>query len=286
VTETKPRTGLHRRWLLFGASVAAIALIAWAVFHPEFRPDPNAVSAAMLDEFSKTGFKQTRGISAARFEYSRSIDGLTETGSSEQRIVPLNDLLTEKRSIRRTTGLAEEMTGIYVGPFSVVHFYRSKPPVIGDLLPFSLWASSRMTRFVVEEVDKFPGTKGGKLRAKVTYEDQYADGHLLQTESRVLQCTVTNVVAAATILTELSGSAARIECNEDLEADGRKVGPTNPQTWSQGRVSYAHWYIMDNQWSIPSEGEMTIRLHGSDTVRRWTNKVVSFQRNSYDRRSP
>jgi hypothetical protein len=258
----------------------ALVLVGWGVLHPEFRPDANLVSAMMLEEFSKTGFKQTRGISAARFENSQSIDGLTETGISEQRIVPLNELLTEKRTTRRTTGLPEETTGLYVGPLSVVRFHRTKPPVIGDLLPFHLWTSSRMTKFVVEEVDRFPGTKGGKLRAKVTYEDRYADGQLLQTESRLLQCAVTNLVDAATILPGLSGSAARVECQEELEADGRKVGPTNPQTWSQGRVSYTHWYIMDNQWSIPSEGEMAIRLHGSDTIRRWTTKVISFERNS------
>jgi 2-keto-4-pentenoate hydratase len=96
----------------------------------------------------------------------------------------------------------------------------------------------------------------------------------------LLQCAVTNLIDAAAVLPGLSGPAARIECHEELEAQGRKVGPTNPQTWSQGRVSYAHWYVLENRWSIASEGEMPIRLHGSDTIRRWTTKVISFDRNS------
>jgi hypothetical protein len=248
------------------------------LFHPEYRPDPSIVGPVILKELSKTGFKQTRGISAAIFENLQSMDGLGETATSEQRIVPRGELLTEKWTVRRAAGLREEISGLYVGPLAVIRFHRAKLPLIGDLFPFHLWNSSRITNFVVEEVDKFPSAKGGKLRAKVTYEDHYADGELQQTENRQLQCEVINVVGAATILAGLSGPAARIQCHEELEPDGRTVGVKNPQTWSEDRITYTHWYIMDNQWSIPSEGEITVRLLGSESIRKWTSRVVAFKR--------
>lgn len=258
------------------AAVTASVLIGWSLLHPEFRPDPNTVSVAIRNELAKTGFRGTEGISAARFESVHSMGGLSESWTYEQRIVPIDELITEKQTRGHAARIAEETVGLYVGPLAVVRFNRTKPPLIGELLPFHFWNASHMSEFVVEQADNFPGTKGGKLRARMTYEDRYADGELLQTETRRLQCNVTSVVTAATLSPALSGAAARIECDEELEPGGRKVGPANPQTWSQGRVTYAHWYILDRHWSIPIEGGTTLHLDGIDEVRRWASKLISF----------
>ena len=263
---------------VIAATVAGTAIFGWMLFHPDFHPDAGNVSPAVLAELSKTGVKQTRGIRAVQFETRESIEGESEAGTTEQRILRSGELLTHKRSLRRAKGLAEETVGLYVGPLAVLRFHRTKPPIVGDLLPFHLWSSTQMAKFVVEEVERFPGTKGGKLRAKMTYEDRYAEGELAQSEDRALHCDVTTVVEAASIVPGLSGLAARVECREELLPDGRKVGPANPQTWSAGRVAYAYWYIADHHWWIPSEGEMAIRALGTDATRRWSLKVTSFER--------
>jgi hypothetical protein len=262
-----------RAWIVV-AAIALAALIGWGVFHPEFRPDPALISPALRQELAKTGFEQTRGIKAARFANVRS-NGEEETGESEQQISPLDGLVTEKRSLRRAPGETEQTSGLYVGPFAVVSFNRTKHPIVGDLLPYLNWASTHMTRFVVEQAEGFPRTKGGKLLAKVTYEDRHADGKLAQTENRRLRCEVTNVVDAATVVPKLAGQAARIACEEVLESDGRK--PANPQTWSLGRNFYSHWYIFEHHWSIASEGTLTFQGDHRVSIRKWTSTLISFE---------
>ncbi len=266
---------LRRPWMIVAAAAAA-ALIGWSFLHPEFRPDPSTIDPVVRHELAKTGFRQTQGVSAARFETVYSEQGLTENWTSEQKIIPIDWLITEKRTRRRAVGLGEETTGLYVGPLAVVRFNRTKMPIIGDLLPFQFWSSSRMSKFVVEEATQFPSAKGGKMRAAVTYEDRYAGGELVQKESRRLQCDVTNVVEATAINSALSGAAARVECREILEPNGRQVGASNPQTLSQGYVAYTHWYIPDRGWSIPLEGQSTVRVGDTDEIRRWSSKVISF----------
>jgi hypothetical protein len=265
-----------RRLCLIFAAAAGVLLVGWGLFHPDFHADPGAVSAAVRQELAGTGFRATKGITAAQFESTQSIQLLTESATSEQSIVPIDDLITQKRSLRRTKGSAEEFYGFYVGPLTVVRFYRTKPPIIGELLPFHFWSSSHMTAFIVEEANGFPATKGGKLQARVTYEERYADGQVAQTERRRLYCNVAEVVAAATIDRRLPGAAARIECREQLEADGRTLGPAHPQTWSEGDYSYAHWYVLDHHWSIAIEGEVAMTIAGSNEIRRWTAKLRSF----------
>lgn len=134
-----------------------------------------------------------------------------------------------------------------------------------------------MSTFVLEESSNFPGTKGGTMQARVTYEDRYADGQLLQTENRRLQCVVADLIDAAVITSGLSGSAARIECREVLEPNGRKVGRANPQTWSQESLTYAHWYVITHRWSIPAQGQTNFRISGGDEIGTWKSKVVSFE---------
>lgn len=262
---------------MIAGAIAGAALIGWTLFHPEFRPDPGAIDPAVRRELAKTGFKQTQGVSAARFETVHVMAGQSEQSSSEQTIRPIDGLITEKLTRRRASGLDEEYAGLYVGPFAVVRFYRTKAPLIADLLPSQFWSSSRIAKFVVEEVSAFPSAKGGRMRAAVTYEDRYAGGELLQIEKRRLQCDVTDIVDAATINAGLSGLAARIECREELEPNGRQLGRTNPQTWSQGDISYVHWYVPERGWSIASEGTSAIRVLEVEEIRNWRSKLVSFE---------
>jgi hypothetical protein len=264
---------MSRAWIVV-ASIAVAALIGWGVFHPEFRPDPALISPEVRKELAKTGFEQTRGIKSARFENARGED---ETVVSEQQIFPIDGLVTEKRSLRRAPGETEQTSGLYVGPLAVVSFNRTKHPIVGDLLPYQNWASTHMTRFVVEQAEGFPRTKGGKLLAKVTYEDRHADGTLAQTENRRLRCEVTNVVDAATVVPKLTGQAARIACEEVLESEGRKPGPAKPQALSLGRNFYMHWYILDHHWSIASEGTLAFQGDHRVSIRNWSSKLISFE---------
>jgi hypothetical protein len=271
---------LRRPWTTAVIAVVALLLMGWGFFHPELRPDVNTITPSVREGLAKTGFRQTEGVSSARFEIVESGGGFSENSTSEQKIIPIDGVITEKRTRQRAKGLSEEFSGLYVGPFVVIRFYRSRPPLIGDLLPYQFWSSLRMSEFIVEETDGFPDTKGGKMRARVTYEDHYAGGELAQIESRWLQCDVTNIVDAASINARLSGTAARIECREELETNGRRLGVNNPQTYSVGNLSYSHWYIANRGWSIPIEGQRAVRLRDADEIFTWSSKLVSFESSS------
>jgi hypothetical protein len=270
----------RRHWQITAAIVVATLLTGWGLFHPPFRPDANTVAPAVREELAKTGFTQTLRVTAARLESVESAEGFSDNSTAEQEIVPIDGLLTEKRTLRRARGVSEEYSGLYVGPIAVVRHYRSRPPLVGVLLPYQFWSSSRLSEVTVEETDEFPHTKGGKMRARVTYEDHYAGGELAQTERRQLQCDVVNVVDAASINADLSGTAARIECREELEPNGRQFGATNPKTYSVGPLSYSHWYVFNRGWSIPIEGKSAIRWNDTDLVRTWKTKLVSFESSS------
>jgi hypothetical protein len=267
----------RRRWAIVSLAAVGVLVAAWGFFHPEFRPDASTIAPAIREGLAKTGFVQTRGVTSARLETVEAVGAMRESSTLEQKIVPIDGLLTEKRSRQRTKGHSEEYSGLYVGPIVVVRHYRTRPPIVGDLLPYQFWKSSRLSEFIVEETDRFPHAKGGKLRARVSYEDRYAGGELAQTERRRLHCDVLDVVDAASINSALSGAAARIECREELEPNGRQVGATNPQTYSMGRLTQSHWYIFNRGWSIPIEGERAMRIGDTDVVRSWNVKLVSFE---------
>jgi len=77
-------------------AVTASVLIGWSLLHPEFRPDPNTISVAIRNELARTGFRGTEGISAVRFESVHSMGALSESWAYKQRIVPIDELITEK----------------------------------------------------------------------------------------------------------------------------------------------------------------------------------------------
>lgn len=268
----------RKRWPVWqiAAGTVALGLVAWGLFHPDFRPDPQLVGPSIREELAKTGFKATQGAIAAEFQNVESEEGVSENAVTRQKIAPIDALVTEKRGRRYWKAATEENSGLYVGPITVVRMHRIWPPIVGNLLPYSFWASSRMSDFRVEEHHDFPHARGGRLVAKVTYEDRNADGQHLQTERRRLRCDVKDVVDAVSIHAGLSGSAALIECSESLDGDGRRVGAGNPETLVVGHVRFAHWYVIDRGWSIPLEGEYGMRVAGAETVRKWKAKLISF----------
>ena len=274
-----------RRWTIV-AAVVALPLLGWGLLHPEFRPDLNTIDPSIRRELAKTGFAQTTGVSSALRESAYTMGKQSWKMTVKEEITSIDGPITEKRAWRRGAGLPEQTSGLYVGPIILVHYYRSRLPLIGDLLPYQFWSSRHLTKFVLEETDRFPSVKGGRLRARVTYEERYAGGELVEREDRRLECDVTSVVDAASVHKSLSGSAARVECREELEPNGRQLGPSNPETMLLNQRAYSHWYIVNRGWSIALEGEDVYQL--SDTVsqayqvgqrvnRIWKSRLVSFE---------
>jgi hypothetical protein len=266
-----------RRPLIILPVVLFIGLIGWGFLRPDFRPDPNAIAPGVRAELLKTGFKSTSGTRRAQFETVRSLKGETERLRLEQKIVGIDSIITEKWSVRRSSGLADESTGLYAGPIVVVRHNRAKPPIFGALFPDQFWSSTHLVEFVVEEIKDFPSAKGGRMNARVVYEDRYDGGELMQKERRRLQCEVKDVVSAASVNPGFSGSAARINCREELEPDGLTRGPKHPGTWSWGHSEFSHWYIRSNGWSIPIEGEGAMREGDVEEVRKWSTTLKSVE---------
>src|SRR5436190_844469 len=94
---------LRRRWTVLAGAIALL-LIGWGSFHAEFRPDVSTIPPSIRQELAKTGFAQTVGVSAIRTEYTEFAGVLSQLWTSEQTIVPIDGLITEKRTQRRTKG--------------------------------------------------------------------------------------------------------------------------------------------------------------------------------------
>lgn len=269
----------RRRWLLWAIAVApaAAAAVGWGAFHPDFRPDARLVSPALRQELGKTGFRATQGVVSARFESVELLDGSSEDASSRQKIVAIDGLITEKRSRRYTKGLTREFSGLYVGPIAVVLYERVWPPLVGDLLPYHFWRSTRMSAIVVEQAVNFPHAMGGKLLAKITYENHHGDGEPARSEHVRLRCDVKSVVDAASVNARLSGVAARIDCMELLEADPGAVSSNSRDSAVPDYTKYSHWYIVDRSWSLSIEGEKGFRIGDTALVLTWHSKLVAFE---------
>ena len=259
------------------AGTAAMLLAAWSLLHPEFRPDTDTIAPSIREALAKTGFAQTQGVSAARMETIEAGGGVSEKWTVEQRIVPIDGQMTEKRTQRQTNGAAKESTGLYVGPFAVIRYSRTSLSLVGSILPYHFWSSSQMSAFVVEEARGFPNAKGGNMRARVTYEDRYAGGEFAQAESLRLTCEVANLIDAVSINPRLSGTAARIDCREELEPERSRVEPNRAIASSVGSIGYSHWYVFNRGWSTPIEGQRTVRFGDIEEVVRWNTKLVSFE---------
>jgi hypothetical protein len=264
-----------KRWWTACAVFIGLVLAGWALFHPEFRPDPQTVSAAVRAELAKTGFKSTQGVSAAEFVTHESVDGMGEEGRSRQLIVPVDAVLTEKRTRRQWKGAQEQVSGLYAGPLTALRFDRGWPPLIGDLIPYALWSSTRLTEFAIEERHEFPHASGGRLVARATYEERYADGELIQTERVRLRCEVEKLADAASVHAGLAGKAALLRCKGTRES--MQPGPKHPGTYAYDDVQYAHWYVLERGWSIALEGGSSFRLNDAPHVRKWRSKLLSFE---------
>jgi hypothetical protein len=258
------------------AALVAIGLGAWALFHPPFRPDAAAVPDAVRAELEKTGFRSTQGVISARFDSVMSGEGYREDWASQQEIMPVDALLTEKRSRRNSKAVSQQFSGLYVGPLAAVRYMRNWPPLIGELLPYSFWFSTRMTEFVIEEHENFPHASGGRMVARVTNETRYGDGTPAITERSRLRCEVRTVIDAASLDARLPGRAVRIECTDSLLPGGRQGGAVDAPFFYPDLVRYSHWYVLERGWSIPVEGEDGSVEDGVATVRKWTSKLVSF----------
>jgi hypothetical protein len=262
------------------APVAAIfftaAVVLWGLLHPDFRPDLAAVDPSVRENILKAGFQATKNVTSARFETIETEGGFEVFWESRQKFLAMDDSLTEKRIRRKTAGLTRQSAGLYIGPIAVVRYTRNWPPLVGDLLPYQFWMSTRMTRFVIDENANFPKAVGSKLVASVIYEDRNSDGALTQTEHRQLRCEVKSAADASSIAAALSGRAMRIECEEPLANQGRIAGSAGPLAYAIENWRTAHWYVVDHAWSIPIEGGDVVIVGDRSITRKWRSKLLDF----------
>src|SRR5262249_45523110 len=130
------------KWAIAVGAVAT-ALLAWGLFHPPVRPDPEAIPMSVRNEIAKTGFKATQGVKSVAFQVVESMEGDRWEVASRQVIAPVDSVLTEKRGERTMKGVAQDISGLYVGPLMVVRMDRNRPPLVGHLLSHAFWTSSR-----------------------------------------------------------------------------------------------------------------------------------------------
>lgn len=259
------------------SALAVVATASWVLFHPEIDVDAAAIPPAVRAELAKAGFRSTSGVAKASFKSVRSFDGTADTLAVEQKITRIDEVLTEKRSRRRANLYYEENVGLYVGPITVVRYSRSVLPVVAAFLPGQLWASTRMSEFAVQHVDEhFPRRTGSNLVARVIFEERDADGQLVQTERVQLRCEVRDVVSAASLDMRLAGLASAITCEERTEPNGRLIAAGARNSVVIENAKYLHLYLDDVGWSVPVEGERTMRLGQVTAKETWRSELKSF----------
>lgn len=258
------------------ATFAATALIAWLLFHPDFSADHASISPPVKAELAKTGFSSVSRVEYAVIRTTRTVDGIPETLDVEQRLSGIDGLLTEKRTRRRAKYYFEELDGLYVGPLTVLRYKRSVLPVIASLFPNQFWVSMRMSALEVQSVDQeFPRRSGGRLLARVSYEYRYSDGKLYLTEHVQLRCIVGDVLRATSINSQLSGLVSRINC-EERPAPTAQVTAVRDESPVLEEEKYSHLYVHDLGWSIPAEGETTVRFQEGTAKETWKSELKSF----------
>jgi len=272
-----PGPAKRRRWLAYAGGTGALALLAWGMFHPELRPDVKLTDTAVLAELARTGFASTRNVSLVRYKTHDVTDGQPGELIGQQSLRAVDPVLTEKRTRRTERSYVEESVGLFAGPFMVLRLTRNRPPLVGGLLPYQFWNTSRMTEFRIDQIRQFPHAVGGTLRARVTYEDKFPDGKLSQTERIILNCEIGAITEATSIDPALSGTAARVDCRETLAPEGRIIGEANRQPRYYEKIAFSHWYIHDLGWSFPIQGEQSIRINDETIARTWKTTLISFQ---------
>jgi hypothetical protein len=252
-------------WTIAGAGVLALA--AWALFHPDYHPDPQVIAPAVRAELAKTGFKATQGVRAARYAQVAVLAGQRQESDMRQEMTPVDALLTERRTRRyakgNRIGVQEEYASLTVGPLVVARYWRSLPLAIGDFLPYHFWSMSRMSELTVEENAGFPHTAGARLAARIAYDFRHADGVVEPPEHGRLACEVEAVVEARVLADPLPGLAARVHCKEVLERTGTS--------------EFTHWYVIDRGWSVPLEGYVPVAFGNEKLVRNWTSRLLSYE---------
>jgi hypothetical protein len=258
------------------AAIAVAGLGAWVFLHPGKPADPAGVSPAVKTAFAKLGFKPPSGAIAARFTNFYGAERFPIR--VEQKIRGVGDLFTEKRSQRHGERHYEESVGLYAGPFGVVHHSRVVLPLMAWLLPGQFWSSTRITEVVIERLDPgFPETPGAGLVARLTYQTAYSNDELAYTEHVQLSCLVRDVVEASSVNPLLTDRGSRIDCSEQLES--RHV--VHPQADSPAIVEhmrYTHLYVKELGWSIPVEGERSVRIATITEKDPWTAELKAFSR--------
>lgn len=265
------------RWRNIVIAGVSVAVVAWGLFRPDFRPDGRLISNSVHEELAKAGFVATRGVTSASFEIVESSDGYSDKWSTQQRVSAYDGVITEKWTDRTTNGQRQQATGLYVGPFPVLRYSRQWIPIAGSLLPNHHWQSSLMTGFSIERIENFPIRPGGILTAKADYEERFATGELAKTESTRLQCRVRAIARADIVNPRFPGLAARIDCTETTENSsshrvGGGVGLPSPT-----KLSYSHWYIFDHGWSIPVEGDREFQFEDIRSQVKWTSTLTAFE---------
>ncbi|CAN5235716.1 hypothetical protein BH09PSE6_BH09PSE6_01830 [soil metagenome] len=257
-----------------------LAAIAWARFHPELKLDPDVIDPGAREALASAGFRSTQDIHAVRFDTAYSYQGDNYDSHSSQTIAPVDQLLTAKRTRREFNGAIEESAGLYVGPISALRYFRTRQPILGDLLPFSSWGSTRITKFTILENESFPSVAGGHIHAQVTYEERDAEGRVQQIDNQDLRCEVEQLVEAAGIDSRLGGQAARVNCREGPEVKEPTADQPQPEpvsTRGRSRIVYTHWYMIDSGWSLALEGEDIYAQPGGEATRQWHTKLISFE---------
>jgi len=194
-------------------------LLAWIFFHPHRQAELEELTPAMLDIIQGKPFgdrfdakiRRVTLVSTITAGEDRAVDTLRQ--SLALPAAGVTRRTTHYFSGKNMSAVQQEYTRLTVGPLVLLSHYRRPLPIVGDLLPYSFWATGRLRDLQIQKNAGFPDQPGGEFAATYVTDEFHTDGSLSQSVRESIQCAVTGTRPAATFLSSLKGVAVLFKCN-------------------------------------------------------------------------
>jgi hypothetical protein len=204
-------------------------LLTWIFFHPRRQAELEELTPAMLEIIANKPFGDRFDAKVRRVTLVSTI-----TAGEEQAVETLQQSITLPAAgvTRKTThyysgknmsAVQQEYTRLTVGTLVLLSHYRRPLPIVGDLLPYSFWATSRLRDLQIQKNTGFPDQPGGQFAATYVADEMHADGSLSANTQESIQCMVTGTRPASTFLASLKGEAVLFKCNSKVARKGNDV---------------------------------------------------------------
>jgi len=169
-------------------------LLAWIFFHPRRQAELEELTPAMLEIIAKKPFGDRFDAKIRRATLVSTITAGDERAVDTLRLslaLPMAGVTsrtTHYFSGKNMSAVQQEYTRLTIGPLVLLSHYRRPLPIVGDLLPYSFWATGRLRDLQIQKNTGFPDQPGGQFAATYVTDEMHTDGSLSKSVQESIQC--------------------------------------------------------------------------------------------------